>query len=258
MCKWLRADLHVHTVLSPCAELEMGPRAIVRAAVAQGIGLLGITDHNAWANVAPVAALAEREGIAVLPGMEVQTREEVHVLCFFPDLPSLAYAGEEIRRYLPKVPNRPEVFGDQVIVDEEENILGMEQVLLLSSVDLTLEAVCDLTQRCGGFLIPAHVDRPAFSLLANLGFVPPGVEPAAMEISSRLDPEEARRLFPGLAGYRLLTSSDAHRLSDFSTRFVTFFYIAAPTLAEVSLACAGREGRKVVIVPRGTTPLSLS
>lgn len=248
MLRWLKADLHVHTVLSPCAELEMGPRAIVAAAAARGIGLLGITDHNAWANVPAVAALAAREGIAVLPGMEVQTREEVHVLCFFPDLVSLAAAGEEIRRHLPRRENRPEIFGDQVIVDAEENILGFETTLLLNSVDLTLEEVRDLTRRAGGLFIPAHVDRPAFSLLANLGVVPPGLEPEALEISSRLTPADAKRLFPALVGYPLITSSDAHRLSDLATPRATWFHVAAPTLDEVVLALAGREGRKVVIM----------
>ncbi|MDI3538240.1 MAG: 3,5-nucleoside bisphosphate phosphatase [Bacillota bacterium] len=248
MLRWLKADLHVHTVLSPCAELEMGPRAIVAAAAANGIGLLGITDHNAWANVPAVAALAAREGIAVLPGMEVQTREEVHVLCFFPDLASLAVVGEEIRRHLPRIENRPEVFGDQVIVDAEENILGFENTLLLNSVELTLEEVQDITRRAGGLFIPAHVDRPAFSLLANLGVVPPALEPDALEISGRVTPEEVKSLFPALTGYSLITSSDAHRLSDLATPRATWFYVAAPTLAEVVLALAGLEGRKVVIV----------
>jgi len=249
MLKWLKADLHVHTVLSPCAELEMGPRAIVGAAAAQGITLLGITDHNAWENVPAVAACAAPEGIAVLPGMEVQTQEDVHVLAFFPDLTALAAVGAQIRRHLPPLKNRPEVFGDQVIVDAEENILGFEEKLLLASTALSLEAVRDLTVGAGGLIIPAHVDRPAFSLLANLGLVPPGLQPAALEISSRLAPGAARQKFPQLGGYTLLTASDAHRLSDFVTSYTTWFYMAAPTLAEVALACAGKNGRKVVIAP---------
>ncbi|MGI6603473.1 MAG: PHP domain-containing protein [bacterium] len=249
MLRWLKADLHVHTVLSPCAELEMGPRAIVQAAMAKGLGLLAITDHNAWANVAPVVALAARMGIAVLPGMEVQTKEEVHVLCFLPGLKELQEVGKEIGRHLPPLENRPEVFGDQIIVDEEENILSLEDKLLLSSVDLTLEQVAQITQAAGGLIIPAHVDRPAFSLLSNLGMVPSGLNVAALEISASHDPKMVCREFPELEHYTLVASSDAHRLSDFKTPFVTFFYIAAPTLAEIALACAGRDGRKVVIVP---------
>ncbi|HHY92390.1 MAG TPA: histidinol-phosphatase, partial [Firmicutes bacterium] len=219
------------------------------AAAAHGIELLGITDHNAWANVPAVAARAADEGITVLPGMEVQTAEDVHVLTFFPDLAALAAVGEEIQHHLPPLKNRAEVFGDQVIVDAEENILGFEDRLLLASVALPLEAVRDRVVGAGGLIIPAHVDRPAFSLLANLGLVPPGLQPAALEISRRVAPAAARSQFPAVAGYPLVTASDAHRLSDFAVPFCTWFYVAAPTLAEVALACAGQDGRKVVILP---------
>lgn len=137
--KWLKADLHIHTVLSPCAELEMGPKAIVKAALDRGLNLLGITDHNAWANVSAVKELARHYGIDVLPGIEVQTKEEVHVLCFFPDIDCLAAAGKRIYDSLPVVPNRVDIFGDQIIVDAQENIIALEERMLLNSVDMSLE-----------------------------------------------------------------------------------------------------------------------
>jgi len=112
--------------------------------------------------------------------------------------------------------------------------------------------VRDLTYNYGGIIIPAHVDRPAFSLIANLGFVPPNLQPAALEISSRLDEITAVKEFPILKEHTLITSSDAHRLDDFNTLRSTFFYVAAPTLAELALACAGRKNRKVVIAPQDT------
>lgn len=249
---WLKADLHVHTVLSPCAELDMGPQGLVTAALNRGLNILGVTDHNAWANVAAVTELAQPYGIGVLPGIEVQTREEVHVLCFFPDLDQLAAAGEHIYASLPVIRNRADIFGDQIIVDAKENIVAFEERMLLNSVELSLEQLRDLTCRHGGIIIPAHVDRPAFSLIANLGFVPPDLKPAALEISTRLDEERARKRFPALEGYTLVTSSDAHCLGDFGTPRSTFFYVAAPTLAEIALACAGRKNRKVVIASEGT------
>ena len=252
MFKWLKADLHVHTVLSPCAELEMGPKGLVQMAVERGFDLIGITDHNAWANVPAVIELAQEHNIAVLPGMEVQTQEEVHILCFFSDVDRLAAAGEQIYAHLPAVANRPQFFGDQIVVDAQENIITFEDRLLLNSVQMSLEELNELTAEFGGIIIPAHIDRPAFSLIANLGFVPPDLRPAALEISARLDPSTALERFPALEGYTLVTSSDAHRLDDFKTPRSTFFYVAAPTLDEIALACAGRGDRKVVIAPGGT------
>lgn len=252
MFKWLKADLHVHTVLSPCAELEMGPKGIVQTALQRGLDIIGITDHNAWANVTAVMELARKQGIAVLPGMEVQTQEEVHILCFFSDMDRLAAAGERIYAHLPAVTNRPQLFGDQIVVDAQENITAFEERLLLNSVAMSLEELSELTACYGGIIVPAHVDRPAFSLIANLGFVPPDLKPAALEISARLDPTAALERFPALEGYTLVTSSDAHRLNDFNTSRSTFFYCAAPTLDEIALSCAGRGDRKVVIAPGGT------
>ncbi len=250
--KWLKADLHVHTVLSPCAELEMGPKGLVKAALERGLGLLGITDHNAWANVPAVVELAQQYDIGVLPGMEVQTREEVHVLCFFPDTKRLVTAGQQIYAHLPDVCNRADIFGDQIIVDAKENIIAFEDRMLLNSVDLSLEQVRDITWENHGIIIPAHVDRPAFSLIANLGFVPPDLKPTALEISTQVDKETAMERFPQLKGYTLVTSSDAHRLDDFETTRSTYFYVAAPTLAEIVLACKGLNNRKVVIASEGT------
>lgn len=249
MYRWLKADLHVHTVLSPCAELEMGPKGLVQQALERGLDLIGITDHNAWANVPAVIESAEKQGIAVLPGMEVQTQEEVHILCFFPDVDRLKIAGEQIYARLPEVPNRPEFFGDQIIVNANEDIIAFEDRLLLNSVEISLEELAELTVRYGGIIIPAHVDRPSFSLIANLGFVPPDLKPAALEISARLDPAVALERFPALEGYTLVTSSDAHRLDDLNTVRSTFFYCAAPTLDEIALACVGCGNRKVVIAP---------
>ncbi|MGI6129338.1 MAG: PHP domain-containing protein [bacterium] len=250
--KWLQADLHIHTVLSPCADLKMGPKQVVQTAVERGLDVIGITDHNAWANVPAILKLAKKHNIAVLPGMEVQTQEEVHILCFFSDMDHLVKVGERIYARLPAVPNRPEFFGDQIVVDAEENIIGLEERLLLNSIEMSLEELSDLTFEQGGIIIPAHVDRPAFSLIANLGFVPPDLEPTALEISARLDPACALERFPQLEGYTLVTSSDAHRVEDFKTVRSTFFYVAAPTVDEIALACAGRGNRKVVIAERGT------
>ncbi|HKM39890.1 MAG TPA: PHP domain-containing protein [bacterium] len=249
---WLKADLHVHTVLSPCGELDMGPKGIVTVAAERNLDLIGITDHNAWANVAAVTEVAKSYGITVLPGMEVQTAEEVHVLCFFPTLDQLAVVGQQIYSRLPAIPNKPAIFGDQIIVDAEENIVAFEDRMLLNSVELTLEEVRDLTCRHGGIIIPAHVDRPAFSLIANLGFVPPDLKPAALEISAHVDEKTALERFPMLEGYTLVTSSDAHRLEDIKTPRSTFFRVAAPTLTEIAWACAGHGNRKVVIASEDT------
>lgn len=240
---YLPAEFHLHTVLSACAEIEMIPPLIIRQAQRLGIAWLAVTDHNSAENAQAIMEAGARAGIAVLPGMEVQTREEVHLLCLFDALePALAWQ-EAVFRRLPDVPNREEAFGSQLVVDADGEFVRFQERLLLTSVSLSVEQVFTMVEELGGLVIPAHVDRPAFSLLANLGIIPPGLHIPAVEISSQLTPAQAREHFPQLAGLTLITNGDAHRLSEMRGR--TLFRVAGPTLDELRMALAGVEGRKV-------------
>jgi PHP family Zn ribbon phosphoesterase len=254
MFRWYSADLHIHSVLSPCAELDMGPINIVRSAEKLELDIIAITDHNAAANVGGVLELTKGGYPRVIPGMEVQTREEVHLLCYFPTLSKLLDFASFIRDKLPGIPNRPEVFGEQVIVNAAEEILGFEDTLLASSVDASVEEVASKVVAAGGLIIPAHIDRPAFSLLANLGFIPPKLPVAALEVARPEKRQGLLRDFPTLNAYNLVSFSDSHFLGQMERNCRTYFYLKEPTFSELTMALQGLEARKVVIGDRGKKP----
>lgn len=196
------ADLHNHSCLSPCGSLDLSPRVLVERAVQRGIEILALTDHNTVANGPAFARLCCHCGIVPLFGMEATTREEVHVLCLFDTLEKALTFGERIAELLPPFPHDPERMGDQVIVNENDEIEGVIDVYLGSALDVGLDEIGPLAESFGGLVIPAHVDRPAFSMTSQLGFVSPGPWAAL----------ECVRLPPSVdtLGYPLITGSDAH------------------------------------------------
>lgn len=239
------ADLHVHTVLSPCAEVEMIPPLIVRAALAKGINLVAITDHNSSANAGAVQKAASGTELTVLPGMELQTREEVHLLCLFETLEQVEAWQTIVNLYLPSLENKIEYFGEQFVVDETGEFVRRETQLLLTSADLSLTEAVTTVMELDGLAIPAHINRPAFSLLANLGFVPPDVPFAALELSRHLSPAAACEKFPQLSHFPLIQNGDVHRLDEFLG--ATVFRLAAPTIAELRLALRHEQDRSFVV-----------
>lgn len=244
---YLRSELHCHTVLSPCGEVEMIPPLIVQAALARGIGLLAITDHNASANVAAVQEAARGTALVVLPGMELQTREDVHVLCLFDTLGQIAAWQAQVDAALPDTRNNADFFGEQFVVDATGDFVRHEPRLLLTAAAMTLTEAVNAVSALGGLVIPAHVDRVAFGLLPALGFVPPEVPFPALELSRHLSPTQAPVKFPQLIDYPLIQNGDAHLLDDLLG--VTEFTVAAPTIAEIHLALRGAQGRRFRITP---------
>jgi hypothetical protein len=241
------ADLHVHTVLSPCADVEMIPPLIVERALHLGLGLIAITDHNTADNCGSVIKAAQDTGLVVLPGMEVQTSEEVHVICLFDTLEqALTWQGIVVN-HLPGLPNREDSFGAQFVVDANGEYVRTETRLLLTSTDLTLGETVSRITGLGGMAIPAHVDRMSYSLLANLGFVPPGLNCPALELFRLTFPDEARARWPELAAWPLIRGGDAHRLSEIGPALRLI--MAERTLAELSLAFAKQGGRSFSILP---------
>jgi len=225
----------------------MIPPLIVRRARELGLQMLAVTDHNAARNVAAVMAAAAGTGITVLPGMEVQSREEVHLVCLFDTLEQVLAWQEQVFAALPDRENDEAFFGAQYVVDAEGEYVETETRLLSISTALSVEQVVAGARALGGIVIAAHVDRPSFSLVANLGFVPPGLEIAGIELSRRADPEAVLRRLPQLAGFGRVVSGDAHRLEEMTAR--TMFKVKAPVVAELALALAGSEGRRVEIYP---------
>jgi 3',5'-nucleoside bisphosphate phosphatase len=245
MWRYLLADLHVHTVLSACAEVEMIPPLILRRARELGLELLAITDHNAAHNAEAVMVAAADTGITVLPGMEVQTREEVHLVCLFDRLDQVLAWQAQVLAALPDLENDEDYFGAQFVVTSDGTYRYTEKRLLAVSADLSVEQVVAGVRALGGIALAAHVDRPTYSLIANLGFVPPGLQIAGLELSRDADPAGIARRLPQSSGYPLLVSGDAHRLEEMTAR--TMFKVAVPTVSELAMALAGEDGRRVEI-----------
>jgi PHP family Zn ribbon phosphoesterase len=223
----------------------MIPPLIVQEALERGIDIIAITDHNASANVGAVQRAAADTPLIVLPGMEIQTREEVHVLCLFDTLDQVDAWQAQASTHLPQIDNNIDYFGEQFVVDASGDFIRREAQLLITSTDLALKDIVAGVQRLGGIAIPAHVNRNAFSLIANLGFVPPDVHPDALEVSRHLTLADARKKFPQVTSYPLIRSGDVHRLEEFLG--ANIFTLAAPTIDELRLALRSEEGRSLQV-----------
>jgi PHP domain len=252
MWRYLLADLHVHTVLSPCAEVEMIPPLIIGRARELGLEIIAVTDHNAADNVSAVIEAAAGSGVAVLPGMEVQSREEVHLITLFDTVDQVMAWQERVWAALPDRENDEAFFGAQFVVDATGAYRYTEKRLLAVSTSMSVEEVVMGVRTLRGIVLPAHIDRPMYSLVANLGFVPMGLEIAGLELSrhanlaSHIGTEAAGRGGGPPARFGRLVSGDAHRLEEMTGR--TMLKVTAPTAAEVALALAGRDGRRVDIL----------
>lgn len=241
-----KADLHVHTVLSPCGDLEMSPVNIVNEAIRKKIDILGITDHNSTRHAPLISRLAEKFGIFVLCGAEVTTREEIHCLAFFEDLKTLSAFQDYLEAHLKGVPNDPKYFGYQVVVDEFDQVLEEVEPLLISALDQNIDQVEKKVHQLNGLFIPAHIDRPSYSMISQLGFIPPGMAADALEISAKTTPAAMVKQFPYLDAYAFIGSSDAHHPDQLGNR-TTNFFLKSASFGEIRMALQGKEGRKVKI-----------
>ncbi|MBW1711718.1 MAG: PHP domain-containing protein [Deltaproteobacteria bacterium] len=246
MLSTFKADLHLHTCLSPCGDLDCSPRGVVEAALKRGLSLIAVCDHNTAENVEATFRAAKRAGgPVVVAGMEVCSQEEVHILALFerPDealeMQTLVYA------HLPPRTNRPEVFGEQVQANEDDEVEGFNERLLIAATDLGLAAVVDAIHQRHGLAVPSHIDREAYGLLGQLGFIPPDLKADALEVSGRADLKKLTSLHPELAGWPLIRSSDAHFIEDVGSAW-TEFLLARASLDEIRLALAGQDGRKII------------
>ena len=236
-----RAELHLHTVLSPCASIEMIPPLIIQEAESKGINLIAISDHNAIENIEAVMQAAQCSSVTVLPGIELQTREEIHSLCLFDDLSQLQTFYEEIKPSFPTIKNNIEFFGEQFVVDKTGDFIRRLERLLISSSSLTLKEAWQIVNENQGLLIPAHVNRSAFGLFPVLGFIPSDIELEILEISRHISPAQAVKEYPQLKNYHLIQSGDAHFLEDIIAP--NLFHMAEPTINEIQMALRGKNGR---------------
>lgn len=210
----LKYDLHIHSCLSPCGSDDAAPGDIAGFCKLAGLDVAALADHNSSRNCPAFLEAAADYGLLALPAMELTTAEEVHVLCLLPDLA----AAEQLERFVsPRLPpgdNIPEVFGDQLVMDSDGNVLSRDRRLLTGAADIGVYQVAELLGSLGGLAIPAHIDRSSYSLLANLGFLTPDMQFPLVELSRSADPAALLVRNPELAGLPVLVNSDAHRLSD--------------------------------------------
>ncbi len=223
----------------------MIPPLIVERALELGIDLIAVTDHNASANVSAVQKAAEGTGLTVLPGMEVQTREDVHLLCLFASLADLEVWQHEVDLSLPNELNPADYLGEQFVVDENGDYVRTETRLLLTSTKFSIEEVIERVKQLGGLVIPAHVNRTAYGLFPTLGFLAAWWNFPALEISRHITPEALNNQFPSSKDHPLIQSGDVHRLDEFVG--TTYFEIETRSLDEIRLALLGENGRKVWI-----------
>lgn len=208
----ISVDLHIHSVLSPCGDVMMTPGNLVGMAKINGLEAIALTDHNAMQNISAAMKIGEAYDIVVIPGMELETAEEIHVVCLFPDTESLsAFQDVVVESYGPKIPaNRPEIFGKQLIYNEEDEECGELERMLLIPSGITIDDVFGIVEGLGGIAFPAHVDRDSYSVLTTLGALPYGYKNGFVEISCECSREEIVKTYPELEKYKLLPSSDAH------------------------------------------------
>lgn len=207
-------DFHIHSCLSPCGDADMTPNNIAGMAAVKGLSMIALTDHNSCKNCPALFKAAGNYGITAIAGMELCTSEEVHVICLFETLEGAMDFDSYVHRHIMPVKNRPDIFGKQQIMNENDDVTGEEVLLLIGSTDISFDHVYALTESYGGIMIPAHIDKTSSSLISNLGFVPPDSRFTCYELHdmSKRASLEASNTY--LKNCRVLCSSDAHYLWD--------------------------------------------
>ncbi|MBW8334197.1 MAG: PHP domain-containing protein [Prolixibacteraceae bacterium] len=241
-----RTDLHIHTVLSPCGDLEMSPARIVSLAIKHGLDIIGITDHNSTKQCELVWKLGKRLGLTVIPGCEMTSREEVHCLGLFEDFDALKEFQNFLDLHLTIIPNKPSLFGYQAVVDEDDYILEEQANYLGASLDVSVEEVEQKVHELSGIFIPAHIDRPRNSLYSQLGFFPPELKVDALQISKFANEKIVREKFNINSEITLVKFSDAHYPEDLGKTY-TIFEMEEPTFTEIRKALLRKDERSVRI-----------
>ena len=244
MLKVFYCDLHIHTCLSPCADLDMHPKALVEKALEAKLDIIAICDHNSSENVPYVIKAAKGKNIKILPGMEITTSEEVHLIAIFNSLSDLAKLQVFVYQHLAGI-NDEQKFGVQAIVNEKGEVEGINDKLLIGATDLPLNELLNYLHQLNGLAIAAHIDRESFSVLSQLGFIDEKTKFDALEITPATGFKQARVKYRELSNYSFIMSSDAHYLKDIggaATRIV----LQEPSFAELKMAFAGQNGRHIL------------
>ena len=207
-------DLHIHSCLSPCGDNDMSPYNLVNMAKIFGYDIIALTDHNTCKNCGSAMKIGEKIGITVVPGMELCTSEEIHNVCLFPTLDKAMEFSDYIYGTLPPVKNREKIFGEQLIMDCEDGIIGKEEILLTTASSVSISELDELVKKYGGVSYPAHIDRNSYSIISSLGDFPYEVESKCFELTPNAKAEDYLEKYPATKGRLIIRSSDAHYLTD--------------------------------------------
>ncbi len=207
-------DLHIHTALSPCAFNDMTPNNIVNMALISGLDVIAITDHNTTGNCKAVQEVAKDTPLTVLCGMELCTSEEIHTVCLLPDADSAWYFERLVASKSPSIKNRTDIFGAQLLMDEQDNTVGEEERMLLTAADISVTDLHHIVNHYGGVVLPAHIDRSGFGILSVLGAVPQDCFFGTVEVKNPIEFAERAVYNDICERYHIITNSDAHSLDD--------------------------------------------
>jgi hypothetical protein len=243
--KYFTADLHIHTRLSPCGSEDMTPIAIAAAATRAGLEIIAICDHNSSGNAAAVIEAAAGHPVLVIPGMELETRERIHVVGLFPDAAAAGRVSEAVWSTLPYADEEyGRRIGVQILLAADDTMLGTEGKALAAPSGFDLRAAVELIKSHGGLAIAAHVERPSFSVYSQLGDVPRDIPFDALEVSPVNNRPIGLREKFARYGWPLVASSDSHYLFELG-RATSQFLMESPTFEEIGLALRGVNGRSV-------------
>ncbi|MDP4183689.1 MAG: PHP domain-containing protein [Bacteroidota bacterium] len=243
--KTYRADLHIHSVLSPCGDLDMSPVTIIEKAQEAHLDIIGITDHNSTRQCPLIKSLGQKAGILVLCGAEVTSHEEVHCLALFENDKELLLFQNYLDLHLPNFPNNTELFGYQVVVDENDFIIYEEEKLLISAINQNINEIEKMVHSLNGLFIPAHIDKLSNSLLSQLGFIPSDLIVDAIEVTSHADIGQLQKR-PDLQNKGFIRNSDAHYPGQIGSAF-TLFELESPSFQEILLALKNQNNRRICI-----------
>lgn len=205
-------DLHVHSCLSPCADDDMTPNNIAGMAALKGLNIVALTDHNSCKNCPAFFEACQRYGVTPVAGMELSTAEDIHIVCLFERLENAMSFDNEIQKHLMNIENRPDIFGNQLVLDKDDTVISTEKKLLISATDLPIATALELARSFGAHTHPAHIDREANGILATLGDIPVEYGFVCVELNEKCRAEEIKRSCAAAQNSIHVVSSDAHRL----------------------------------------------
>ena len=220
-------DFHIHSCLSPCADMDMTPHSIAGLRYINGLNAIAVADHNTARNIRAVTVACEEFGITVVPAIEAESAENVHLLCLFPTIEAAEKMGLLLEENLPPVKNRPDIFGEQIIMNEVDEKTGEIETLLINATNLTIEEIKKEVELLDGVCIAAHIDREKNGIVAILGCVPDELEFSTLEMSGEAD------FMIEDDGYKYISDSDAHYLVNIAEK-VNFLEVNEISVAEIT------------------------